>query len=107
MSAGEIISWALLVLGVGVGVVCGLGVLAMRNVFDRLHYADTAGVCAALVCAAVVVREGITSTIGLKAVLIGIFFLVTSPVLAHVTGRVALLRERGDLHPRPDEIEEE
>jgi monovalent cation/proton antiporter MnhG/PhaG subunit len=94
----------LLILGVGFVLISSLGVLVMRGTFDRLHYTDTAGFGAVLFGAAIVVREGF-SEISVKAVLLAVVFLVFSPVVAHVLGRAARLRERGDLRARPHETE--
>ena len=82
----------LLVLGVGVELLCAAGLLAMRGVYDRLHYTGPASLGAALIAAAVVVRESF-SLIGNKAVFLAAFLIVSSPVLVHVTGRAARLRE--------------
>jgi multisubunit Na+/H+ antiporter MnhG subunit len=71
-----------------------MGVLAMRSVFDRLHYVGSASVGAALVCIAVTVRESF-SLIGNKALLIAFFLLLSGPVLVHATARAARTRERG------------
>ena len=104
MTLGDVLVMLLLILGVGFVLISSLGVLVMRGTFDRLHYTDTAGFGAVLCAAAVVVREGF-SEISVKAVLLAVVFLVFSPVVAHVLGRAARLRERGDLRARPHETE--
>ena len=104
MTLGDILVMVLLILGVGFVLISSLGVLVMRGTFDRLHYTDTAGFGAVLFGAAIVVREGF-SEISVKAVLLAVVFLVFSPVVAHVLGRAARLRERGDLRARPHETE--
>lgn len=96
----------LLVLGVGVELLCCLGMLVMRDVYDRLHYTGAVSFGAVLISAAIVVREGLLSQIGTKAVLTAVVLLVLSPMLVHVTGRAARLRERGDPRAQPDEVEE-
>jgi monovalent cation/proton antiporter MnhG/PhaG subunit len=98
----DVVVAALLILGAGLGVVCAVGVLAMRDPFDRLHYTSPASLAAAAVAAAIVVRESF-SLIGNKAILLAFLFLVTSPVLVHVTARAARLREHGRWGPRPEE----
>lgn len=87
----EAVAGALLAAGVALQLVSCLGVLLMRDAFDRLHYLGTAMVGGMLACAAVVVRESF-SIIGWKAVVIGLTFVATSPMLTHVTARA--LRER-------------
>ena len=104
MTLGDILVILLLILGVVFVLVSALGVLVMRGTFNRLHYTDTAGFGAVLFAAAIVVREGF-SEISVKAVLLAVTFLVFSPVLAHVLGRAARLRERGDLRARSHEAE--
>ena len=104
MTLGDVLVMVLLILGVGFVLISSLGVLVMRGTFDRLHYTDTAGFGAVLFGAAIVVREGF-SEISVKAVLLAVVFLVFSPVVAHVLGRAARLRERGDLRARPHETE--
>ena len=104
MTLGDVLVMVLLILGVGFVLISSLGVLVMRGTFDRLHYTDTAGFGAVLFGAAIVVREGF-SEISVKAVLLAVVFLVFSPVVAHVLGRAARLRERGDLRARSHETE--
>ena|SRR3712207_6664397 len=106
MTVGDVLVAVLLILGVGVELVCCLGVLVMRGVYDRLHYTGPASFGAVLIAAAVVIREGLLSQIGAKAVLIAVVLLVVSPVLVHATARAARLRERGELQAQPNEVEE-
>ena len=106
MTVGDVLVAVLLILGVGVELICCLGVLVMRGVYDRLHYTGPASFGAVLIAAAVVIREGFFSQIGAKAILIAIVLLIVSPVLVHVTGRAARLRERGELQAQSHEVEE-
>jgi len=106
MTVGDILVAVFLILGVGVELVCCIGVLAMRGVYDRLHYTGPASFGAVLIAAAIVVREGLLSQIGVKAILIAAVLLVVSPVLLHATARAARLRERGELQAQPHEMEE-
>jgi monovalent cation/proton antiporter MnhG/PhaG subunit len=85
----------LLVAGVAVLLLCCAGVVAMGDVYDRLHYTGPAGLGALSVCAAVLVRESF-SLIGNKALFVGSFLLLASPLLVHVTARSARLREHGE-----------
>jgi multicomponent Na+:H+ antiporter subunit G len=76
----------LLAAGVAVQLMGCLGVLLMRAPLDRVHYAGTSTAAALLLAAAVVMRDSF-SLIGNKAVVLAVFVLVTTPVLAHVTAR--------------------
>ena len=60
-----------------------------------LHYGAPAGIGALLLGLAVLLQQGF-SLIGDKAMLIGVFVLLTSPVLSHVTARAAHIRALGD-----------
>jgi multicomponent Na+:H+ antiporter subunit G len=90
----HVIEYVLLAAGVGIELLCAIGVLAMSNVYDRLHYVGAASFGVLLVALAVTVRESF-SLIADKALLAAVFLLVTSPVMAHVTARAARVREFG------------
>jgi multicomponent Na+:H+ antiporter subunit G len=105
VTAGDAIVYVLLAAGVALEILACAGVVAMRTVFARLHYLAPSCLGAVLIAAAVCVREG-PSYIGIKAVLLAAFLLVTSPALAHVTARAALINERGDWRDEALEVEE-
>ena len=69
-----------------------LGVVLMRDTLDRLHYVGPGSLSGVCFSAAVLVQGG-WSLIGLKAILLAAFLLVTAPVLAHATAE-AIHRER-------------
>ena len=102
----HIVEYALLVLGTGTLVLSALGVLAMRSVFDRLHYVGSASVGAAWVCIAVTVRESF-SLIGNKALLVALILITSGPVLVQTTVRSFRIREHGDWRAGIDEAREE
>jgi multicomponent Na+:H+ antiporter subunit G len=85
----------LLVAGVLIELLGVLGLAAMRDVFDRLHYVGLAGFGALLVGISVLVREGF-SLIGDKALLTGALLVVLGPVLVHATARSFRIRQHGD-----------
>ena len=95
MSGREVIATVLMGSGVAIQVLGCLGVAAMRDVFDRIHFGGVSGYAATLIAAGLLVEEGF-SLIADKALLLAAFLLITSPVLAHATGRAARIRERGD-----------
>jgi monovalent cation/proton antiporter MnhG/PhaG subunit len=79
----------LLGLGVALELVCCIGVLVMRNAYDRLHYASAAlSVPAFLVLAAVIVREHVSSG-GIEAIAAVALLFLLYPVLLTATGRAA------------------
>lgn len=91
----DVIVAILLVAGVAIELLCCLGVVVMRGTYARLHYSAPAGLGAMLLGLAVLLRQGF-SLIGDKAILIGVFVLLTSPLLSHVTARAAHIRTVGD-----------
>jgi len=89
-----------LVLGIliGSGVVgellCCAGLVLMRNVYARLHYAMAASSLPPfLVAVAVIVEEGWTQP-GINALVVGGILFLVSPVAAHATARAARSRRR-------------
>ncbi len=97
MSAAEIAECVLLAAGVAVELLCCLGVLVMRNVFDRLHYLGPAATLGpVLIAAAVLVRHS-SAQACIKVVLLVVFVLLINPVLTHVTARAARIRQEGQL----------
>jgi multicomponent Na+:H+ antiporter subunit G len=105
VSVREIAEYVLLVVGVGIEALSAVGVLAMRDAYERLHYVSSAGVGGALVAGAVTVRESF-SLIGNKTLLIALFLLVSGPVLVHATARAARVREKGEWSVKESEVEE-
>jgi multicomponent Na+:H+ antiporter subunit G len=94
VSVRHLVEYVLLALGVGIEVLCAVGVAVMRSVYDRLHYVGAASFGALLVALAVTVRESF-SLIADKALLVALFLLVSGPIAAHVTARAARIREHG------------
>ena len=93
----------LLGLTILVQLVSAVGVLAMPNLMDRLHYLGPASTVAPwLLAAAVVVTERFDHQ-GLVALLLAVFLVVFQPVVTHATARAARIRELGDWRLRPDE----
>ena len=93
MSAHDLVLDVLVGLGVTGELLCCLGLIAMRNVYDRLHYALAAStVPPLLIAAAVLVEEGWTQP-GINALVVAAALFVINPVAAHATARAA--RSRG------------
>jgi multisubunit Na+/H+ antiporter MnhG subunit len=95
MRTSQVIATVLLVLGVGLELFAVLGVIVMRNAYDRLHYVGVAGYGALLIAIAILARESF-SLIANKALAVGAVLLLIGPVLVHTTARSFRTRERGD-----------
>jgi multicomponent Na+:H+ antiporter subunit G len=96
-------------LGVAVAsvLVSCLGVLVMRDAMDRLHFTAPAATIAPVAVAAAVLVEEPLSSAGLKAVLVALLLIVTTPVLSHATARAARIREHGRWKVLPHELKDE
>lgn len=85
----DILVWALLLAGGAFGIIGGIGILRLPDVYTRLHGAgitDTLG--AGLILLGLTVYEGFT-LIAVKLVLIFIFLVLTSPVSSHALADAA------------------
>jgi multisubunit Na+/H+ antiporter MnhG subunit len=106
VSARDYVVNVLVAGGVAAELVCCLGLLAMRNAIDRLHYAGAAATLGpALIAAAVCVREGLVSSQGLNSVLVAMLLAFGSAAIAGATARLIRLRQRGSLESTPAERE--
>lgn len=98
MSAGGVVVWPLLAVGVAAQLAGVVGVVVASDVYDRLHFTGPASIfgpsCLAL---AIVIDEGPLSQAGLKSMLVALLLLALSPVLVHATARAAYVREHGVL----------
>ena len=95
MSTSQVIATVVLALGVLLELFAVLGLVVMRDAFDRLHYVGLAGYGAVLIAIAILVRES-WSLIADKALATGAVLLFVGPVLVHTTARSFRTRKRGD-----------
>jgi monovalent cation/proton antiporter MnhG/PhaG subunit len=89
------VATVLLILGVVLELFAVLGVVVMRDVFDRLHYVGLAGWGALLIAISILVRES-WSLIGDKALAVAGLLLIVGPVMVHTTARSFRVRRHGD-----------
>jgi multisubunit Na+/H+ antiporter MnhG subunit len=95
MSFSHVVATILLIAGAALELLAVLGLIVMRDAFDRLHYVGLAGYGALLMGIAILVRESF-SLIGDKALATGVVLLVIGPLVVHTTARSFRTRERGD-----------
>jgi multisubunit Na+/H+ antiporter MnhG subunit len=96
----------LVALGVAVELAACVGLVAMRNAIDRIHYAGAGTVVGpTLIAAAVCGEEGLFTTNGLNAVAVALLLAILGAALATATARAIRLRERGTLDSTPAERE--
>jgi multicomponent Na+:H+ antiporter subunit G len=107
VSIQDVIVAVLLTVGGASVLLSCVGVLVMREALDRLHFtAPAATIGPVLVAAAVLVEEPLSSA-GLKAVLVALLLVVTTPVLSHATARAARIREHGRWRLLPHELRDD
>ncbi len=104
--ARHVTAVVVLIAGVTIEVVAVLGVVAMRDALDRLHYVGLASVGALLVGVSILLRSGF-SLLGDKALLTGVLLIVFSPVVVHTTARSLRIRRHGDWREGIEELEED
>jgi multisubunit Na+/H+ antiporter MnhG subunit len=92
----------LLGLAVTVTLASSLGVLAMRDAYQKLHYLTPLSIVApVLVGLAVLVQAGYSARSAQTWLAIG-FLIIASPVLSHATIRAARIRAGGDWRTAAD-----
>jgi multicomponent Na+:H+ antiporter subunit G len=85
-------------LGVAVLIVlgCSVGIVVMRDVYQKLHYLGPLGTLApVLVGLAVLVQSGWSAN-SLQTWLAIVFIAVSAPFLGHATSRAAMIKQAGD-----------
>lgn len=95
MSWRHIVASVLLIGGCFLQVWAVLGLVVLRNAYDRLHCLGLAGYGALLMATAILVRQSF-SLIGDKALVTGLVLVLFGPILAHTTARSLRIREHGD-----------
>ena len=98
----EAIVIALLGLAVLVVLISSIGLWAMDDVFDRLHFLGPLTLATILVAIAVVVEEGFSAA-GAKSLLVAAGIAIFNPILSHATARAARVRQYGHWVPMPEE----
>jgi monovalent cation/proton antiporter MnhG/PhaG subunit len=92
VSAHDLVIDVLVAAGVVGELLCCVGLVVMRDVFDRLHYMMAATtVPPFLIAAAVLVEEDWTQP-GINALVIAVGMFTINPVLANATARAARAR---------------
>jgi multisubunit Na+/H+ antiporter MnhG subunit len=95
VSFSHLAATVLLIAGVVLQLFAVLGMVVMRNAFDRLHYIGLAGYGALLIGISILIQES-WSLIGDKALATGAVLVLIGPVLVHTTVRSLRTRDRGD-----------
>ena len=90
-----------ILLGLAVLIVAGasVGVLVMRDPYQKLHFVTPAALVApVLVALAILVQVGVFENAG-ETFLALLFMVIAGPFLSHATIRAIRVREKGDWRP--------
>lgn len=99
MIVEDVVADVLLGLAVAVVLASSVGVMVMRDTYQKLHYLAPASIVApVLVALAVLVHQGYSQNTT-ETWLTLLFVVIGSPVLTHATARAARIRDRGDWRP--------
>ena len=82
----------LLFVGVALDLLCVLGLVAMRDVFGRLHFVGPTSLATMALAAAIILKEG-ASQLSVKAALVWLIGLLAGPIAAHAAARAARVRQ--------------
>lgn len=104
MTIQEIGVSVLLFIGVGITLICCVGLMVAPDTYDKLHFAGPVSSVAPVVMAGAVILEEALSQSGVKALLVAVALGVSGPVLTHATGRAARIREHGHFMAMPEEM---
>ena len=86
----DVLSWALILVGGGFGIIGGIGILRMPTFFTRIHAAGMAEtMCAPPILLAMMIQAG-WSLITFKLFLIMMFLFLTSPTASHALAMAVL-----------------
>jgi multicomponent Na+:H+ antiporter subunit G len=92
----EILADTFLGLATAIVLASSVGVLVMRDVYDKLHFVTPAALVApVLVMFAVLIRARFSATTA-ETFLVLLFMVIAGPYLTHATIRAARVREQGD-----------
>ena len=103
MSAATLAVEVLVWVAVATTLVCCLGIVVMKNLYERLHYMATVSTVATVALLAAVVIEQGWGQAAIKMSLIVVVLFLMNAVLTHATARAARVRELGHWQPAEGE----
>jgi monovalent cation/proton antiporter MnhG/PhaG subunit len=103
MSVHQWIVALLLGLAVLIALLSSLGVLVMKDPYQRLHYIGPPTTVGAILITIAVFLDEPQKQAGLKTLLITVVLITMNGVITHATARAARIRKLGRLRVEPDE----
>jgi multisubunit Na+/H+ antiporter MnhG subunit len=103
MTHHPVVTGILLGIAVGLAIVCSIGVLVMRDAYQRIHFSfPVVTICIFLIAVAVFVEER-DSQARIKIVMIFALMMTTNSILSHATARAIRIRSLGRWEPAAEE----
>jgi multisubunit Na+/H+ antiporter MnhG subunit len=100
VSGRDVLADVLLGLAVAIVLVSSVGLLVMRDVYQKLHFVTPVALVAPLIVGfAVLAQSGFDENTG-ETWLALVFIAIAGPFLSHATIRAARIREKGDWRGR-------
>lgn len=99
MTAQQVVVDILLGLAVAIVLASSVGILVMRDAYQKLHYVTPIAVLAPLAVGLAVLAQSGWSVSSAETWLAVLFMLIGGPFLSHATIRAARIREHGDWRP--------
>ncbi len=103
MSALGVAAGVLAVAAAALTLVCAVGVAAMRDPYQKLHFIAPPATLASFVLALAVALQAREAQATLKALLVAVLLTAANGVVSHATARAAFVRRHRHWPPRRDE----
>jgi multicomponent Na+:H+ antiporter subunit G len=87
----DLFAWISLIIGAIFSIIGGIGIVRLPEFFSRMHaggISDTMG--AGLILFGLILHDGVLTLASAKLLMIGFFFIVTSPTACHALAKSAL-----------------
>src|SRR5215472_16616216 len=99
----HILADVLLAVGAGAALLPSVGILVVRDFYERLHYMGPAGSLGVVAVVASLVLTDPLSSASIKVVIVGVLLVVSNSVLTHATARAGRIHQLGDWKPQKGE----
>jgi monovalent cation/proton antiporter MnhG/PhaG subunit len=103
MTHHPIITGTLLGVAVGLAIICSIGLTAMRESYQRIHFSSPIVTLSMLLVVVAVFVEESDSQARIKVILIYIPMLVMNSIVNHATARAIRIRQAGQWEPTAQE----
>jgi multisubunit Na+/H+ antiporter MnhG subunit len=102
VTARDVLADVLLGLAVAIVLASTVGLVVMRDVYQKLHFVTPIALVAPVIVGlAVLAQSGLTENTA-QTWLALVFIVIAGPFLSHATIRAARIREKGDWRPGAD-----